>query len=573
MNASTPFKESKSEFIRHTSCDACGSSDANGVYEHEDGTTHTYCFSCLRYGKEQPDGEAVETTSKPLSTESETVEKGLLTGKPQAIPARGLSQETCKKFGYLVGNYKGEQVQIAVYRDKHGKPIAQQIRTKDKRFSMLGAKKGYTLFGSHLWSSGKKLVIAEGAIDTMSISQIQNNRWPTVSLPNGAAAAPKAIKDNWDYIMRFEEVILMFDMDNAGQAAALACAEMLPVGKAKIAYLPTKDANEALVQGRSSEVIQAIFQAREYRPDGIVAATDFRQAIGVDDAVSSITYPYSQLNDIMHGLRKYELVTIAAGSGTGKTTFVKELVYHLHQSGEQVGLIMLEESNKRTLLGLTGIHMNKNITIDRDQATDDEIVAAFDDLFGEGHNPVYLYDHFGSTDVDLICQRITYMAKGLGVQWVVLDHISILCTQMGGSNNSGIGNERQLIDYAMTKLRTLVQELGIGLILVSHVRRPDGNHGHESGQVVRLNHLRGSASLGQLSDAVIGLNVDQDDPDSDIRHLTILKNRFTGQTGEAGTLHYNRETGRLLEIELADLLNPQEEGEMADAATSTTQPV
>lgn len=573
MNASTPFKESKSEFIKHTSCEACGSSDANGVYEHEDGSTHTYCFSCLRYGKDtQPDGEAAETASKPLSDKNQTLRQGLLKGKAEAIPARGLSKATCKKFGYLVGHHNGEQVQMAVYRDKHGKPVAQKIRTKDKRFSIVGNHKGVSLFGAHLWSSGKKLVITEGEIDCMSVSQIQNNRWPTVSLPNGAASATKAIKDNWDYIMRFEEVILMFDMDNAGQAAALACAEMLPVGKAKIAYLPTKDANEALVQGRSSEVIQAIFQARDYRPDGIVAATDFRQAIGVDDAVSSITYPYSQLNEIMHGLRKYELVTIAAGSGTGKTTFVKELVYHLHQSGEQVGLIMLEESNKRTLLGLTGIHMNKNITIDRSQATDDEIVAAFDDLFGEGQNPVYLYDHFGSTDVDLICQRITYMAKALGVQWVLLDHISILCTQMGGSNNSGIGNERQLIDYAMTKLRTLVQELGIGLILVSHVRRPDGNQGHESGQVVRLNHLRGSHSLGQLSDAVIGLNVDPDDPDSDIRHLSILKNRFTGQTGAAGTLHYNRDTGRLLEIELAELLDPQNdntEGEIENAATST----
>jgi hypothetical protein len=68
------------------------------------------------------------------------------------------------------------------------------------------------------------------------------------------------------------------------------------------------------------------------------------------------------------------------------------------------------------------------------------------------------------------------------------------------------------------------------------------------------------------------LNVDPDDPDSDIRHLSILKNRFTGQTGAAGTLHYNRDTGRLLEIELAELLDPQNdntEGEIENAATST----
>ena len=41
--------------------------------------------------------------------------------------------------------------------------------------------------------------------------------------------------------------------------------------------------------------------------------------------------------------------------------------------------------------------------------------------------------------------------------------------------------------------------------------------------------------------------------------LRILKNRFTGQTGDAGTLVYDRETGRLLEEELAHLLEGEEE--------------
>jgi len=549
-------KESRSQFVTHTTCDACGSSDANGVFN--DG--HTFCFSCNTYsGGEKSGGKTPDEPPRQVPDKGQAKQKALLSGVPKAIPARGLNEATCKKFGYLVGTHGGEQVQIAVYRDRHGKPVSQKVRTSDKRFTIVGNQRESTLFGSHLWRSGKKLVITEGEIDCLSVSQIQNNRWPVVSLPNGAPSAVKAIKDNWDYVLGFEEVILMFDMDQSGQNAALAVAETLPVGRAKIAYLPCKDANECLVQGKSAEVIQAIFQARDYRPDGIVAATDLRSAIAVDDAASSITYPYSVLNDILHGLRPYELVTIAAGSGIGKSTFVKEICYHLHQSGEQVGLIMLEESNKRTLLGLVGTHMNKNITIDRSLATDEEIVAAFDDLFGEGRNPVYLYDHFGSTDVDLICQRITYMVKAMGVKWIVLDHISILCTQMGAG---GFGNERQLIDYAMTKLRTLVQELGIGLILVSHVRRPDGNSGHESGgQPVRLNHLRGSASLGQLSDAVIALNVDSEEPDSDIRHLAVLKNRFTGQTSSnAGTLTFNRSTGRLLEEELSHLMEPADQG-------------
>ena len=94
---------------------------------------------------------------------------------------------------------------------------------------------------------------------------------------------PRAIKDNWEYIAGFDSVVLMFDSDEVGMKAAEAAAAVLPVGKARIATLPFKDANECLQQGKGGEIINAIHQARDFRPD-IVAATDYREAVGVDDA-------------------------------------------------------------------------------------------------------------------------------------------------------------------------------------------------------------------------------------------------------------------------------------------------
>ena len=134
------------------------------------------------------------------------------------------------------------------------------------------------------------------------------------------------------------------------------------------------------------------------------------------------------------------------------------------------------------------------------------------------------------------------MAKALDVRWIILDHISIL---ISGMDN---GDERKMIDRAMTKLRTLVQELDIGLILVSHLRRPEGDKGHEDVAKVRLGQLRGSHAIAQLSDICLSLQVDPDDPDGDGRFIQILKNRFTGEVGNAGGVSYNRETGRLLPL-------------------------
>lgn len=530
--------ENDSAFVMHTSCDACGSSDANGVFD--DG--HTFCFSCNTYTEGQkPSGAANDTRPEPLQDKGQAQQIPLLKGQAKAIPARGITEAIAKKFGYLIGNYNGQEVHIATYRDKNGKPISQKLRTKDKQFTTVGNHKEATIFGSHLWSSGKMLVLTEGELCCLAGSVMNQGRFPIASISHGAAGAVKCIKQNWDWINGFQSVVIAFDMDEAGQKAALAVAEALPTGKAKIAYLPCKDVNDCLIQGKSKEYTDAIFQAKAFRPDGIKSAHDYRNVISVDETASAISWPYSILNEMLLGMRKRELICLAAGSGTGKTTFTKEIAHHLMMSGQKVGLISLEEHPKRTLLGLVGVHLNKNLLVDRSQATDEEVLEGFDELFQS--DPCVLYDSFGTNDIDVICQRIEYMSRALDVDWVILDHVSIL---VSGAE----GDERRMLDQAATAFRTMVQAEDLGMIMVSHLTRP-GGRGHESGAAVELSQLRGSHALAQLSDSCIGIQKDPDDPDSDIRLLRVLKNRFSGQIGDAGTLQYNRETGRLLEAAVA----------------------
>ena len=63
-----------------------------------------------------------------------------------------------------------------------------------------------------------------------------------------------------------------------------------------------------------------------------------------------------------------------------------------------------------------------------------------------------------------------------------------------------------------------------------------------------LSHLRGSHSLAQLSDAVIGFERNQQsETENNIMTARVLKNRFTGDTGVACDLIWNKDTGRLSE--------------------------
>jgi twinkle protein len=112
-------------------------------------------------------------------------------------------------------------------------------------------------------------------------------------------------------------------------------------------------------------------------------------------------------------------------------------------------------------------------------------------------------------------------------------------------------DERKAIDEIMTKLRMLVQETGIALLVVSHLKRPI-DRGHEEGAATSLAQLRGSASIAQLSDMVIGLERNGQAVDVQMRNTTqvrVLKSRFNGITGPACKLLYNKDTGRMFEIE------------------------
>lgn len=511
----------------HLPCVSCGSSDALTL--NKDGSTK--CFSC---GEFTPSGDNVSEETKNTMWL-----RGFAQGEHRDLTSRKIPLNICRKFDYTIGEHRGRACQIANYRNQDGSLIGQKIRYPDKSFQVNG--KVNVLYGCHLWNGGRRLTITEGEIDALSVATVFEGKWPVVSIPNGAQGAAKVIKANIDYLEQFDEVIFMFDMDEAGQEAAKECALLLSVGKAKIAQLPAKDPNELLKAGRGSEIMQAFWNAKEYRPDGIVLGEDLADLIFTEQEIDSFPYPYEGLNEMTYGLRKGEIVTFAAGSGVGKSTVCRELAYHLVTNGKKVGYIALEENVRRSALGLMGIHLNiplhlmKNI---HKEVSKESLKQAFDCTVGGGN--YVTYDHWGSIESDNLIARIRYMHKALDCEYVFLDHVSIVVSGQDG-------DERKMIDILMTKLRSLVEETNVGLILVSHLKRPEGR-GFEEGRQTTLGHLRGSAGLGQLSDMVIG--VERDQQDEEVKNqciLRVLKNRFSGDTGMACTLDYNRHTGRLKE--------------------------
>lgn len=532
MTTNTKENTQEASFVKHGPCLKCSSSDAVAIYD--DG--HGYCFSCSHHYPDYGDPDLVVPIHAPTPNKAHD---GLSELSFSGLTARGISEKTCKFWNYQIGSYQGRPVQVANYRV--GNSTISKVRFQDKNFLQVGKGK-MPLYGSWLFQRGansKQVIVTEGELDALSVSQLQDNKWPVVSVPNGAAGAVRSFKDNIEYLESYENVVIMFDSDKVGQEAAEKCAQVLSVGKAKICKLPLKDANEMLVQKRGAELIQRMWNAQAWRPDGIIAGSDLWESLTSKTTAVSHQYPWPQLNDMTMGLREGEIVTLCAGSGIGKSAVCKEMAYHLLSAGQSVGYIALEESTERTALGIMGLHINKPLYLNPEEVPEEERKSAFDATVGSGR--YFTYDHWGSVGEANLLSKIRYLVTGVDCRVIFLDHLSIVVSGMEG------GDERRLIDNTMTKLRSLVEELRFALVLVSHLKRPDGK-GHEEGARTSLAQLRGSAGIAQLSDMVIGMERDlQDAAVSNITTLRVLKNRWCGRNGVAATLEYTEETGRLQE--------------------------
>ena len=259
----------------------------------------------------------------------------------------------------------------------------------------------------------------------------------------------------------------------------------------------------------------------------------------------SVAYPWEGLNKKLFGMRKGELVTLTGGTGLGKSSVTRELEHWLIKNTEDnVGIVALEENWTRTTDGLLSIEANDRIYLNekRNKYSDEELSNLFDKVIQKGR--VFVHAHLGATDIDEIFSKLRYIIVGCDCKWVVVDHLHMLVNVMTE------GDERRGIDSLMNRLRSLVEETGVGMILVSHLRRATGDKGHEKGVEVSLSHLKGSQGIAQLSDCVIALERNQqaaNKKEANTTKVRVLKSRYTGDTGLACQLVYDSDTGRLYE--------------------------
>jgi len=260
------------KYVKKEPCPNCDSKDNLAVYS--DG--HAFCFGCS-YRRPAPT-ETKHKRKTYYSPSPVTTSPLIKFVQHKELSHRGISEETAKFFNYGYAEQNGERVQVATYEDQKGRPIAQHLRLKGpkgKTFRWVGDCKNVQLWGQRLWRNHGNYgnvfaVVTEGEIDAMTISQVQGNKFPVVSLPSGAQSANKYLAANLKWLNQFSRIVICFDSDEAGEKASEKAIEILPAGKAAICRLPRKDANEMLLAGEAEELKSLLWKATPVRPDSIL---------------------------------------------------------------------------------------------------------------------------------------------------------------------------------------------------------------------------------------------------------------------------------------------------------------
>lgn len=529
--------------LRHERCEQCGSSDGKAVYA--DGSTH--CWSAKHEGRRdtQPNQEPENDLSLENLDEIAKLPHASLT-------QRGIGQAVAEQYGVRV-EYDAnggeaayyfplfKQGQLVGYQRKAAKAPGQRAKHDTDR---VGETKGCEPFGAHITGNkGKFIIVTEGAEDCLAASQMLQSVGKKYRVVSTLGA------DGWqrqlEFFQGYEKVVIAYDQDVGGKKGAEAFAAALRPGQAfTMAWNPNyADPNELLTAGCEAEFLDALNKANEFKPDGIVAASDTWDLYKAKKEQVYIPYPeeWASLRKKCYGLRMGEISMWTSGTGMGKSSLMRELQLHiLKTTKERIGVIALEEGVGDTVQGLMELVLEKRISLPDVPVTPDEERKAWEKLCK--NDRLFFVKHEGSLEDDSVISKMRYLIHGLGCTVVFLDHITIAVSEMADGHSGQ--------DKFMNEMLKLVKSKPVHIAVVSHLRKSTaGSKSFEEGAIPTDDDLKGSGSLKQISFDIIALSrnkMAENEVERNICHIHVLKCRKTGRTGSADRLFYNDLTGRLI---------------------------
>ncbi|MEA3308814.1 MAG: replicative DNA helicase [Chloroflexota bacterium] len=313
---------------------------------------------------------------------------------------------------------------------------------------------------------------------------------------------------------------------------------------AKLAYEEEQSINE--VVDRSEQALFAISQkraSRDLRPIQEVADSYYRWVENLYEhrgEVMGVPSGFHDLDKMLGGFQRSDLLILAARPGVGKTSLMLSLAVKAAKLGKRTAIFSLEMSAEqlvqRMVSGVSRIDAQRlrlgNLQ-DDDWPRFTEAVAQLSDL------PIYIDDTPALNPLQLRtkCRRL-HSEHGLDI--VFVDYLQLMTT------GHRIDNRVQEVSYLSRTLKALARELDVPVMTASQLSRAVEQR-QDKHPV--LSDLRASGSIEQDADVVMFIYRDEmyhpETEDQNIAELIVSKHR-SGPTGTI-QLYFNKRLTQFLD--------------------------
>lgn len=477
--------------------------------------------------------------------------------KPEAVTyleSRGISRAVTERYRITVRR-DNPAILAFPFCDENG--TLQFVKYRNTKFNGKGNKEWCEkdtmpiLFGMDRCQDSSELIICEGQIDSLSVSEagIKN----AVSVPNGALGFTW-LAHCFEWIRKFESVVVFGDCEGGSVTLADTLRKRLPQ-RVKVVrvcdYLGEKDANDIL-RKYGAEAVRFAVEHAEVPPLRNVKCLSDVRAIDLN-RLPKIRTGLREVDRVTGGLVYGQLILLTGKRGHGKSTFMSQLVCEALDQGESVFVYSGELTDyhfKRWLdLQLAGRDNLIQSTNEFGDCVYDIHPQALEKINEWYRGRAYIYDNAYLPETEGECETvletIENVVRQYGCRLICIDNLMTAMDFTGDDENIYTAQSR----FAGA-LKRIAAKYEAVVILVAHPRKTAFSSKNSRADFSN-DEVSGSADITNKADLVMSYERMEDAGEEFDGRLHITKNRLLGRcaAGEkAVKLFYSSDTKRITSL-------------------------
>jgi replicative DNA helicase len=224
------------------------------------------------------------------------------------------------------------------------------------------------------------------------------------------------------------------------------------------------------------------------------------EAYGRDGSLSGLSTGLTDLDRLMGGLQRSDLIILAARPAMGKTSLATNIAFHVARTYkaevQPVGFFSLEMSAEQLATRILAEQAEiSSSDIRRGNIHESQFGKLVDTSNLMSQLPLYI-DDTGGISVVQLAARARRLKRQKGLDLLIVDYLQLL----SGSSRKSNENRVQELTEITTTLKALAKELQVPIIALSQLSRAVENRDDKHPQ---LADLRESGSIEQDADVVL----------------------------------------------------------------------